>query len=105
MRATGSREPATPDPRCMDDSQKMLLARAKHAAARAYARYSKFRVGAAVLAGGRVYAGANIENASSNLGVCAERVAIAHARMRSNSAIEGVAVYCADARAGSKGLP
>ena len=89
----------------MNESQTMLLARAKQAAARAYAGYSQFRVGAAVLAGGRVFVGANIENASSNLGICAERVAIAHARMRSKAGIEGIAVFCADAKPGPKGLP
>ena len=51
-----------------------------------------------MLAGGRVFAGANIENASANLGLCAERVAIAHARMRSKATIEGIAVFCADAK-------
>ena len=89
----------------MNDSQIMLLARAKLAAARAYARYSQFRVGAAVLAGGRVFVGANIENASSNLGICAERVAIAHARVRGKANIAGIAVFCADAPPGPKGLP
>lgn len=89
----------------MNDSQMMLLTRAKRAAVRAYAGYSQFRVGAAVLADGRVFVGANIENASANLGICAERVAIAHARMRSKANIEGIAVFCADARPGLKGLP
>ena len=81
----------------MNDRQKSLLAAAQKAARRAYADYSQFHVGAAVLAGGKVYVGANIENASANLGLCAERVAIAHARMRSKASIEGIAIFCADA--------
>jgi cytidine deaminase len=55
-----------------------LLARAEEVAARAYAPYSNYLVGAAVQAkDGRVFEGVNIENAAYPLGICAERTAIA----------------------------
>ena len=54
-----------------------LLSVAKEAVKRAYAPYSKFRVGAAVLTKkGNIFSGCNIENSSYGLTVCAERVAI-----------------------------
>lgn len=62
----------------MTDSE--LLAAADATAARAYAPYSSFLVGCAVLArDGRVVEGVNVENASYPLGVCAERAAFARA--------------------------
>ena len=57
-----------------------LLALADAAAARAYAPYSGFSVGCAVLTrGGEVVTGVNVENAAYPLGVCAERAALARA--------------------------
>jgi len=57
-----------------------LLERADAVAARAYAPYSEFLVGCAVLArDGRVIEGVNVENAAYPLGVCAERNALSTA--------------------------
>jgi cytidine deaminase len=57
-----------------------LLVEARAAAKAAYAPYSKFHVGAAVLArDGRVITGVNVENASYPLGMCAERAALSRA--------------------------
>ena len=55
-----------------------LFAAAEAVRARAYAPYSHFSVGAAILADdGRIYAGCNIENAAYPIGNCAEASAIA----------------------------
>jgi cytidine deaminase len=65
-----------PSPLSPKESE-LLLKTARQALQRAYARYSNFRVGAAVLTEqGEIFAGCNVENASYGLTICAERSAI-----------------------------
>jgi cytidine deaminase len=73
-----------------------LEARALAAQRTAYAPYSRFRVGAAIEMSGQVFDGANVENASYGLGVCAERVAVFAAVIAGARELAAVAV-CTDA--------
>lgn len=70
-----------------------LISTATEARLRAYAPYSDFLVGAALLtSSGEVYSGCNIENASFSLTCCAERVAAASAIADGHQNFEALAV-------------
>jgi cytidine deaminase len=71
-----------------------LIQEAMRASKAAYCPYSRFSVGAAVLASsGKIYAGCNVENASYGLTICAERNAVFQAVLDGMKAIEAVVIY------------
>jgi cytidine deaminase len=69
-----------------------LVALATEAQKTAYAPYSKFHVGAAVRVSGQSYSGANVENASYGLSMCAERTAMFTAVRAGSQSLEEVVV-------------
>jgi len=78
-----------------DISNEKLVELAIDARDRAYCPYSKFPVGAALLAAsGAVYTGANIENAVNGLSLCAERVALFKAISEGERGFVRIAVSC-----------
>ncbi len=79
-------------------TKETLLQMARNTAAFAYAPYSGFRVGAALLCSdGSVVTGANIENRSYGLTICAERVAIATAVSTGRTTFWALAISTPDA--------
>lgn len=83
----------------MTARQKKLVQQAKRARTRAFAPFSKFKVGAALeTARGRMVTGCNIENASYGLTLCAERVAIFKAVSEGERRFRRLAVVAATDR-------
>jgi len=86
------------------DEKFRLLEAAQSVIKNAYAPYSKFRVGAAILTNtGDIFSGCNVENASYGLTICAERAAIFSAvakvggenlRIRAVAVVNEAGIYC-----------
>ncbi|MFZ5645438.1 MAG: cytidine deaminase [Bacillota bacterium] len=76
-----------------DKKVERLIKKALSIKENAYAPYSRFRVGAAVLTGdGEIYTGCNIENSSYGLTCCAERVAVFKAVSEGKTELSAIAV-------------
>ncbi len=87
------------------EEQKALFRRAMEASRRAYAPYSGFHVGAALLAeDGRIFTGVNVENASYPAGICAERSAGTAAVTQGCREFKALAVASPDGEASMCGI-
>ncbi len=90
----------------MSDLEDKLANLAKDIAKKAYAPYSNFRVGAALVAdSGNIYTGCNIENAAYPATVCAEDVAVFKAISEGETKINKIAVACIDAKSDTAIFP
>ncbi len=77
----------------MKSDLERLVTEARRARQNAYAPYSRYAVGAAVLArSGKIYTGSNVENAAYPSGLCAERVAVFKAASEGERALIALAV-------------
>ena len=84
-------------------SEQELIQHAQRGMEQAYAPYSNFRVGSALLAkSGNIYLGCNIENSSYGATNCAERTAIFKAVSEGEREFEAIAIVCSN---GTKAYP
>lgn len=78
----------------MEIDYKLLMDRAKEASKMSYSPFSRFAVGAALIAkSGKIYSGCNIENSSFGMTNCAERTAIFKAVSEGEREILAIAIY------------
>lgn len=71
-----------------EELSQIALAAAKNS----HSPYSRFPVGAALIANGELFVGTNVENSSSGLTVCAERVAVCTAVAKGRKRLERIAI-------------
>lgn len=77
-----------------DQQRQQLIEAARQARDRAYAPYSDFQVGAAVLtAGGEIISGCNVESTSYGLTICAERIALGSALSQGFRDFQAIALW------------
>lgn len=82
----------------MNHDYNLLMNKAKEASKMSYSPFSRFAVGAAVLAkSGTIYSGCNVENSSFGMTICAERCAIFKAISEGEKEILAVAIYSPNA--------
>ena len=90
----------------MSDIDEKLAKLAIEAGKKAYAPYSNFRVGAALITdSGNIYTGCNIENAAYPATVCGEDVAVFKAISEGETKIDTIAVACIDAKSDTALFP
>jgi len=78
----------------IDNLKKQLIELAQKASLNAYAPYSQFKVGAALVTrDGKIYTGCNVENSSFSMTICAERNAVFQAVAAGNKDIAVIAIF------------